>query len=64
MLKSFFALYSGEKYVILTAILLEYFIFKLIAICNKVSPKGLYIIAEYDCGKEIDVSPLYGIYLF
>ena len=58
MLKSFFALYSGEKYVILTVISLEYFMCKFIAICNKVSPKGLYIPTDFDCGKEIDFSPL------
>ena len=54
MLKSFFALYSGETYVILTVISLENYMCKFIAICNKVSPKGLYIPTDFDCGKEID----------
>ena len=58
MLKSLFASYGGEKYVILTVISLEYFMFKFIAICNKVSPKGLYIPTDFDCGKEIYFSPL------
>ena len=58
MLKFFFAFYGGEKYVILTVISLEYFMIKFITICNKVSPKGLYILTDFDCGKEIDFSPL------